>query len=305
MSLPRIAARALNTPLMIHPHKAAAIAYGLGARITGNRISFGGPGQQIWDHVAFQNGRPSIGTLDDRLGRHFDRSSRKPYAMDGRVAVIPIEGTLVHKGAWIESDSGETSYQGLQAQVRRALADEQVKGVVFEVDSFGGEVSGAFETAEMIFALSKAKPTISILTDHAYSAGYLMASAARQIVLPETGGAGSIGVITMHVDMSQALAAAGYTVTVLHAGAHKADGNPYEPLPEEVASRIMGQLEQARQIFANAVGKFRGARLPAAKAMETEALDYTGAEAVSAGLADATASPLETYQAFVSSINRA
>lgn len=305
MSLPRIASRAFNSLLMVHPQKAAAIALGLGARVTGNSIDLGELDMAI-AHRAFQNGRPSkMGTLDDRLGRSYDRAALKPYAMDGNVAVIPVEGTLVHKGAWVESDSGETSYQGLQAQVRRALADPQVKGVVFEVDSFGGEVSGAFETAYMIAELSKAKPTIAILTDHAYSAGYLMASAARQIVMPETGGAGSIGVITMHVDMSQALAAQGYKVTVLHAGAHKADGNAYEPLPVEVANRILGQLEQARQLFADAVGQFRGARLTAAKAMETEALDYSGAEAVAMGLADATASPLETYQAFVSSINRA
>lgn len=304
MSLPRVASRALNSLLMIHPHKASAIALGLGARFTDGRLDLTNLPPAV-AHSAFQSGRPSMGLLDDRLGRSFDRAARKPYAMDGKVAVIPIEGTLVHKGAWVESDSGETSYQGLQAQVRRAMADDQVRGVVFEVDSFGGEVAGAFETADMIFALSQAKPTISILTDHAYSAGYLMASAARQLVLPETGGAGSIGVITMHVDMSGALAAQGYKVTVLHAGAHKADGNPYQPLPDEVAGRIMGRLETARQTFADAVGKFRGARLPSAKAMATEALDFSGGEAVKAGLADATGSPLETYKAFVSSINRA
>lgn len=302
MSLSRIASLALNTPLMIHPQKAAAIAMGLGGRFSGRKLVFDQPIAPV-SHVAFQNGRPSMGVLDDRLGRFFDVRGKKPYAMDGSVAVIPVEGTLVHKGAWVESDSGETSYQGLQAQVKRALADNAVKGVVFEVDSFGGQVAGAFETAEMIFELSQAKPTIAICTDYAYSAGYLMASAARQIVLPETGGVGSIGVITMHVDMSTAIANAGYKVTIISAGEHKADGNPYEPLPEAVAAEIKGDVEAARTIFANTVGKFRGSRLSAAEAIATEARCYAGAAAVKAGLADATGSPLETYQAFVSTIN--
>ena len=47
------------------------------------------------------------------------------------------------------------------------------KGVVFEVDSFGGE----------------------LLTDHTLSAAYLLASVARQIIIPEYGRAGSIGVL--------------------------------------------------------------------------------------------------------------
>ena len=42
---------------------------------------------------------------------------------------------------------GETSYEGLQAQVLRAMRNPTIKGVVFEVDSFGGELAGAFETA--------------------------------------------------------------------------------------------------------------------------------------------------------------
>lgn len=303
MSLPRLASLAINTPLLIHPQKAAALAMGLGARLVGGKLDLANVTPT--PHVAFASGRPSMGVVDDRLGKAYDRVSRKPYAMDGNVAIIPIEGTLVHKGAWVESDSGETSYQGLQAQVRRALADDAVKGVVFEVDSFGGQVAGAFETSDMIFELSQAKPTIAILTDFAYSAGYLMASACRQIVMPETGGVGSIGVITMHVDMSQALEQAGYKATILTAGKHKADGNPYEPLPDEVANRIREDLEAARLIFANSVGKYRGARLPTAKALATEALDYTGEAGVAEGLADATGSPLETYQAFVSTINRA
>lgn len=303
MITPRIASLVLNAELMVHPGKAAAILAGLGGRFTGHEVSIAGASPL--QHVAFAQGRPSMGVVGDRLGRSFDRQNRKPYDMVGNVAVIPIEGSLIHKGAFVESDSGETSYQGLQTQVQRAARDPQVKGVAFEIDSFGGQVAGAFETSDMIHALSQVKPTIAILSDHAYSAGYLMAAAARQIVLPETGGAGSIGVITMHTDISAALSAAGMKVTILAAGQHKADGNPYEPLPDDVAARILARLEGARQVFAGKVAQYRGKRLSFDNAMATEALDYPGAEAVTAGLADATGNPLETFEAFVSQLNRA
>jgi len=303
MTHPRIAARLLNTPLMVHPAKAAAILAGLGGRVTGADLDMNGA--EPVTHVAFVNGRPSLGTIGDRLGRAFDRQGEKPYDMVGNVAIIPIEGSLVHKGAFVESSSGETSYQGIQTQVARAMKDPAVRGVAFEIDSYGGEVSGAFETSDMIADLSRAKPTIAILSDHAYSAGYLMASAARQIVLPEQGGVGSIGVITMHTDMSAALEAAGVKVTILSAGGHKADANPFEPLPEGVANTIRAELENARQMFAGRVARYRGDRLSFENAMATEARTFTGAAAVRAGLADATGHPSEVFAAFVSALNRA
>jgi ClpP class serine protease len=117
-----------------------------------------------------------------------DDSGRPPFAIIDGVALIPIEGTLVHKGAYVGAYSGTTSYEGLQAQVLRAMRNPAVKGVVFEVDSFGGELAGAFETADLIARLSAEKPTLAILTDHALSAGYLLASAARQIIIPEHAG---------------------------------------------------------------------------------------------------------------------
>lgn len=303
MTNPRIAARLLNTPLMVHPAKAAAILAGLGGRVTGAEIDMMGP--EAVTHVAFANGRPSFGTVGDRLGRAYERAGKQPYDMVGNVAVIPIEGSLVHKGAFVESSSGETSYQGIQTQVARAMKDPAVRGVAFEIDSYGGEVSGAFETSDMIAELSASKPTIAILSDHAYSAGYLMASAARQVIVPEQGGAGSIGVITIHTDMSAALERSGVKVTILSAGAHKADANPFQPLPDDVAGAIRAELEGAREMFAARVARYRGARLTMENAMATEARIYTGAAAVSAGLADATGHPSEVFSAFVSAIHRA
>ena len=303
MTHSHIFAAMFNTPLMVHPGKAAAVVAGLGGRVAGGEISLEGAAPLA--HVAFSNGRASMGVIGDRLGRSFDARARRPYDMVGSVAVIPVEGTLVHKGSFVESESGETSYQGLQTQVARALRDDQVRGVAFEIDSYGGMVDGAFQTSDMIFQLSRAKPTIAILTDHAYSAGYLMAAACRQIVVPETGGAGSIGTLALHIDRSEALASMGMKVTVLSAGVHKADGNPYEPLPEPVATRWRAELEDKRKMFAGAVSRYRGTRLSYDAAMATEAQDYAGASAVEAGLADATGHPQDAFQAFVSLINRA
>ncbi len=242
------------------------------------------------------------GRLSDRVGAAYDQAGRLPYDRVGNVAVIPIEGSLVHKGAYVGQSSGVTSYQGIQTQIIRAARDPSVRGVVFEVDSFGGEVSGAFDTADMIAGLSKMKPTLAILTDHAASAGYLLAAPSRQIVIPPTGIAGSIGVITMHADLSRKLDNEGITVSILASGKHKADGHPAAPLAEDVRKETLGRLDGARQQFAEAVGRYRGNRLTASAAMATEAAVYTGADAVRAGLADVAASPAEAFAQFVQAI---
>lgn len=303
--MPHIAGRLFGVPLMVDAGKAAAALVAIGGRLTEGGVTV--VGIDALDHRAFATGRPSMGTVGDPLGSRYEAQgqvdrllSRTPEG----VAVIAVEGTLVHKGRWLGMESGETSYEGLQAQVMRARRDSSVRAVVFEVDSAGGEVSGSFETAKMIADLSLHKPTIAIMTDLALSAGYLLASQCRQIVAPATGMAGSIGVITLHVDQSRAIDEAGLTVTVLQSGKHKGDFSPFAPLPEAVAARIVGQLDHLRDGFAGAVGAGRGSRLTKAAALKTEALTYPADEARSLGLIDAIGHPYEAFAAFVAATTR-
>lgn len=65
-----------------------------------------------------------------------------------------------------------------------------------------------------------------------------MASQARQTIMPEFGGAGSIGVIAMHVDWSRNLALEGISITIFTTGKHKADTNPFEAISDDPAARI-------------------------------------------------------------------
>jgi ClpP class serine protease len=298
--LPHIYAQLFNELLLGEPRKVAAIALA----VTGGGIVI--DGVEPSEHVAFANGRPSMGRLGDPLGRAFEGAGRgkEILDMDGNVAVIAMEGSLVNKGAYIGAYSGATSYEGLTTQFNRAMRDPAVKGVVLEADSFGGQVAGAFETAEGFFQLSAAKPTLAILTDHALSAGYLIASAARAVVMPEMGSAGSIGCVMLHLDFSRQLANEGIAVTVLSSGAHKTAGNPFAPLPPEVAAGMRAQLDRGRDLFAEAVGRYRGKRLTKQKALATEAAVLLGREAVANGLTDGVLSPAEAYAEFVSKINR-
>jgi len=292
-----------DQPHLYDARKAAAFIRSIGPRLTGREITIVN-GRDPVDHVAFSGGRPSAGVLGDRLGRAYDRHNVTPFQVIDNVAVIAVEGTLIQKGSWVGSSSGETSYEGLRMQIARARRSEAVKGVVFEVDSFGGQVNGAFETAEDMRQLSREKPTISILTDYAYSAGYLLASQARQVVMPEFGGAGSIGVVMMHADFSGAMEQEGIKVTFIHAGKHKVDGNPFEPLASGIHGKWQTEVDEMRDRFAMVVGKARGARFSKSDALKTEAETFSAKQALEIGLVDAVADGQATFEAFIKEINR-
>lgn len=299
----QIAQRAFDTPLMIAPAKALGFLSGLGPRITGQEISFDGAKVAEPELIAArQTARASL-IGGDLVGRHGEDTDAPFPVIDG-VAVIAIAGTLVHRGAWIGQSSGLTSYEGLAAQIDAAASDPAIRGIALEIDSFGGEVAGAFDLADRIRAARTKKPVHAFLAEHALSAGYALASQAHRITLPRTGAAGSIGVITMHTDMSGIMAQKGVAVTLIHAGAQKADGNPYAALPEPIRDRLQSELEDLRILFAETVAAGRGTKLGKDAALATEAAIFRGAAAVEAGLADTVADPRAAFRAFADSLGR-
>ena len=293
----QIAQRVFNIPLMVDPAKALAFLTGLGPRITGRDITFEGPEIAADDQAsATLPARASL-FCDDLTNRQA-RNGGQPFAVVEGIAVIEIAGTLVHRGAWIGQSSGLTSYEGIAAQLQAAVTDPAIRGIALDIDSFGGEVAGAFDIADRIRAARQVKPVQAFVADHALSAAYALASQADRIILPRTGAVGSIGVVAMHSDMSGALDQKGIAVTLIHAGARKVDANPYQPLPEAVRDRIAGELEDLRRLFAETVAEGRGQRLDTQRALGTEAAVFRGEAAVFAGLADEVADPVTAFRAF-------
>lgn len=241
---------------------------------------------------------PRASVLLDDVGDARREAGRPLYRVEGGVAVIEVTGTLVHRGGWIGQSSGTTSYEGLMAQITAAVADPSVRGIALEIDSYGGEVAGLFDLADAIRAARAVKPVRAFVAEAALSAAYAIASQAERIVLPRTGAVGSIGVLLVHADFSQAMADRGVAVTLIHAGRHKVDGNPYEALPEGVRADLQARVEASRALFAETVAAGRGARLSRQQALATEAQVLDGAAAVAAGLADEVSDLRSAFAAF-------
>ena len=88
---------------------------------------------------------------------------------------------ITHRETLRQQTSGGTSIETLTQQFRQALSDRNTLGIVFDVDSPGGEATGIQELADEIFRSRAKKKTITITKAQAeYSPGaYWLASDGR------------------------------------------------------------------------------------------------------------------------------
>ena len=223
------------------------------------------------------------------------KAQNKPFAFQNGVAIIPIHGSLINRFG--QCYGYVTGYNFIRRQRDAAMADPDVTAIVYDVNSGGGEAAGCFELADESFALRGTKPTISVVDSACYSAAYALASTSDQVVVTPTGGAGSVGVYTMHVDMSKMLENWGLEITLIHAGEHKVDGHPYAELPEDVRADMQKSVDATYNKFVESVARNRNLSVEAVK--DTQARCYSADDALALGLIDSVASPLEAIRAFL------
>ena len=141
--------------------------------------------------IADRMGDPEA--LETRLGRPLD-NSQSAVVRDG-VAIIPVTGPIFRYANMFTRISGATSTQVLAADIQAALDNPQVRGIVLNVDSPGGEANGINELSDLIYAARSKKPIKAYVGGMAASGGYWIASAASEVIIDDTGMAGSIGAV--------------------------------------------------------------------------------------------------------------
>lgn len=258
--LPHLASRLFGTPLLVHRPKLDVIL-----AVLGERLNLQAPAAD--------------------LAVPLSRSA--PAGAPG-IAVIPVHGTLVKRTLGLEAESGLMSYGEIGRQIEAALADPMVSGLLLDIDSPGGETGGVFELARAVRAATAVKPVWAVANDSAFSAAYAIAAAAQRVIVTETGGVGSIGVIALHVDQSVRDAQEGYRYTPITAGARKNDFSPHEPLDDTARAALQAEVDRLYGLFVGHVAAMRG--LDAAAVRATEAGLYFGPQGVATHLADAVLS---------------
>ena len=226
----------------------------------------------------------------------FEQAGRRErFPVQSGVAIIPVHGPLAMREDFFSSMMGWGTYQGVQRDLEKALRDPAVRAIALDIDSPGGEVSGAFDLADWIVAQRGTKPIWAIANEAAFSAAYAIAAAADRVVLSRSAGVGSVGIIARHVEFSKMDERLGITVTPVYAGARKNDLDDASPLTDTAREILQAEVDRLYELFVANVASARGMSEDVVRG--SEAGLFFGENAVEAGFADAVASFDEAFAA--------
>lgn len=237
--------------------------------------------RNAFDFLMSQSNKPACDIRFFDLER---KNQQQKYAVFEGVAIIPIYGALSKRSGLFDEFFGFTSYEVLSELLNCALNDPDVKGIVLDVDSPGGEVAGLFDFADQIYKSREIKPIWAVANEEAYSAAYAIASSTEKVFLTRTGGVGSIGVLATHIDQSGFDEKKGIKVTTVFAGDRKNDLNPHEPLGTEGSQVLQREVNRLYGMFVDLISRNRS--LSHAQIESTQAGLFFGTDALNNGLAD-------------------
>lgn len=239
----------------------------------------------IVDVVAFrvQGGRFTAEEIEARVGPR--RRQQQDRGGEG-VAVLGIQGTIMPKADLMTEMSGGTSLEGFRSSFRQAMAAGDVGAIVLDVDSPGGMVNGVPEMAAEIRAARGSKPIIAVANTTMASGAFWLAAQADEIVVSRSSQVGSVGVVTVHEDHSQALAAEGVKPTIISAGEFKTEGNPFEPLGDDARAFIQSRVNAFNAMFEADLAKGRRMNVDKVRSSFGQGRMAMASEAIAAGMAD-------------------
>lgn len=204
------------------------------------------------------------------------------------VAVIPVVGTMLDEPMdWWMGWMGCCSTPYIEAQIRHAADDANVKGVRVYFDTPGGQASGVYSAGQAFLYARSQKPVVAWCKS-ACSAGYWLASQCDSIEIRQDSEIGCIGSVIRLSDWSGYYEMMGVTVDrITSTGAEKykgmgATGTVVTPEQKTEFKRI---ADEHQALFNEAVASGRGMELAEAQAL-ADGRWYLGASAIALNLAD-------------------
>jgi capsid assembly protease len=288
-----IAERVINQPLMILPEKLAILSMVLEGRINIDASDFKEAETKfVVGEIEFDlaGARPEASRfVGERVLKDPSnpKAGYKPFRQAGSTAIIPVHGSLVNRGGFLDSLSGVTSYESLKHSINAAKSDAEIANTLLHIDSGGGEAIGAFETGDTVAQHAKSKPIFAVADGLCCSAAYAIGSGATRVISSRSSLTGSIGTAMLHIDRSKMLADMGIKPTLFVTGKRKGDGSPFFELSDEVKGELRSYINRVNQNFLDLVSSNRGGRgVTNEKLLAMEAGVFIGAEAIAHGLVD-------------------
>lgn len=190
-----------------------------------------------------------------KRGDALEGAGWRTQVRDG-VAVIPVRGPIFRHSSMFTEICGASSVQALAIDIAAAVDDPAVKGLVLDIDSPGGQVTGINELAGQIRAACERKRVVAYVGGLGASAAYWLASAAGEIVADRTAELGSIGVVAAYTDTSARDAAEG--VKTLEIVSSQSPKKRLSPTTKEGKAAVQTLVDGLADVFVETVAANRG-----------------------------------------------
>jgi protease-4 len=200
------------------------------------------------------------------------------------VAIVYVEGAIVYGNAPDSLGSQDMAFSGeVVKSLERAENDGAVKAIVLYVNSPGGSVVASDEIYRKVKELNK--PVVAYMGEMAASGGYYVSAPAKRIFADRQTLTGSIGVISMFLNVEGFMKEHGIQVTVIKSGEMKDEGSPFRAMTEEEQAVWQVINDQAYEQFVSIVAEGRGLSAAEVKRL-ADGRVYSGLQAKELGLVD-------------------
>lgn len=204
--------------------------------------------------------------------------------LEGNVAIIDVTGPITVQAPQSPfATSQMASSERIMNQIDKARTNDQIKAVIFNINSPGGSGVASEEVSRALDSLNKT--SVAVIREVGASAAYWIASGTNHIIANPLSAVGSIGVYASYLEFSGFLEDHNITYTKLTSQPSKDIGSPFRELRDDERVFIEDMLDQSHSYFMNYVAEHRG--LSANQIREVNrSLFYNGLDAVDLNLVD-------------------
>ena len=175
-------------------------------------------------------------------------------AAANKIAVISLRG-LISTG--VAGNVGDSMVDDLRWELEQARNDDNVRAVVLEVDSPGGEVTASDMIYNAVVKTRAKKPVVVYMESLAASGGYYVSCGGKYLMANETSITGSIGVIIQTLNYEQLFNKIGLASVVFKSGKFKDMLNGARPITPEERDYIQSFVMKTYDKFLGIVAKER------------------------------------------------
>jgi len=241
------------------------------------------------------NGTKYFQDLQDELGDRVALVTTKDYAqvsasslgldVGPKVGVVYAVGMIVtgEGGSGIEGQA--LGAQAVSDALADAAADDDVRAIIFRIDSPGGSALASDVVWRATQAARKKKPVIVSMSDVAASGGYYIAAGANRILAQPGTMTGSIGVVFARPNIRGLLGRLGINTETLTRGTFADLDDVTTPLQPAGRQKLIDEMTHIYDVFVARVATGRSLTPEQVNAIGRGRV-WTGAQAKDNGLVD-------------------